>query len=91
MASQMICVYGQGEYCKKYVLKMIQTCLLINQFVSLLKCLPVFVDRGIQEVLWFMETLQLVSHPLVIQVSEILPNILKFIQRFQNIVHGSNP
>ncbi|RXN24201.1 granzyme 1 [Labeo rohita] len=46
--------------------------------------------KGIQEVLWFVETLQSASLPLVVK-DAIVVNTLKFIQRFQHIFRGFGP
>ncbi len=53
-----------------------------------LKICVYIVIRGIQEVLWFVRKLLLVSHLLVILISVIPLNYLKFIWRFRHICHG---
>ncbi len=53
-----------------------------------LKICVYIVIRGIQEVLWFVGKLLLVSHLLVILISVIPLSYLKFIWRFQHICHG---
>ncbi len=53
-----------------------------------LKICVYIVIRGIQEVVWFVRKLLLVSHLLVILISVIPLSYLKFIWRFQHIWHG---
>ncbi len=53
-----------------------------------LKICVYVVFRGIQEVVWFVGKLLLVSHILVILISVIPLSYLKFIWRFQHIWHG---
>lgn len=53
-----------------------------------LKICVYIVNRGIQEVLWFVGKLLLLSHLLVILISVIPLSYLKFIWRFRHICHG---
>jgi len=69
----------------KYVIIFNGVLIVIWHFIDVLICV---FNRGIQEVLWFVETLQLVSHLLVTIKTVIHKIILMCILRFHHIFNG---